>query len=108
MPTFADSSGWIAALNWRDRKHAEAVAALAELADRRERLITTDFVLDETYTVLLHEVGYGVTVRFKRDKFWSFTDCASYIVMREEALTEAFAYDDDFWQMGFTPVSRHR
>ena len=47
-------------------------------------------------------------MRFKRDKFWSFTDCTSYIVTREEALTEAFAYDDDFWQMGFTPVSRHR
>jgi len=141
MPTFVDSSGWIAAKNWRDRRHTEAVAALAELADRRERLVTTDFVLDETYTVLLQEVGYAVTVvfkreldgmaatgtirmihvtpeiqtkawdvfeRFNRDKLWSFTDCTSYIVMREAALTEAFAYDDHFWQMGFIPVARRR
>jgi len=44
----------------------------------------------------------------RSDNFWSFTDCTSYIVMREAALTEAFAYDDHFWQMGFIPVARRR
>jgi len=91
-------------------------------------------VLDETYPVLLYEIGYTVAVQFKReidamvakgtvtlihvtpelqaeawavferfnrDKFWSFTDCTSYVVMRREDVSEAFAFDEHFGQMGF-------
>lgn len=133
-----DTSAWVAAKNWRDVNHAAAAAALSDLADRRERLVTTDFVLDETYTALLYEIGYPATVRFRReieamtgkgtvtlihvtpelqeqawavferfnrDKRWSFTDCTSYAVIRQEGLTQVFAYDEHFAQMGFTVSS---
>jgi predicted nucleic acid-binding protein len=36
------------------------------------------------------------------DKFFSFTDCTSFIVMRQLNLTEAFTNDHHFEQMGFT------
>jgi len=35
------------------------------------------------------------------DKTWSFTDCTSFIVMKNTGLTEVFAFDHHFEQMGF-------
>ena len=34
-------------------------------------------------------------------KEWSFTDCVSYVVMKQREITEAFTFDDHFAQMGF-------
>jgi predicted nucleic acid-binding protein len=38
------------------------------------------------------------------DKAWSLTDCASFIVMKPEGITKAFATDADFEQAGFTKL----
>jgi predicted nucleic acid-binding protein len=35
----------------------------------------------------------------------SLVDWTSFVVMRREAITVAFAYDDDFWAQGFQPIS---
>lgn len=35
------------------------------------------------------------------DQRWSLTDCASFLVMEERGITEAFAYDRGFEQAGF-------
>ena len=39
--------------------------------------------------------------RYNRDKTWSFTDCASFTVMKELKIKTAFTFDDHFEQMGF-------
>ncbi|MBM4461469.1 MAG: type II toxin-antitoxin system VapC family toxin [Chloroflexi bacterium] len=100
----------------------------------RCRLIVTNYILDELYTLLLVNVGYSCAVDYKRkldvlirervvqvvwvteeiaaeawavfeqfnvDKEWSFTDCVSYVVMKRRAITEVFAFDHHFAQMGF-------
>jgi predicted nucleic acid-binding protein len=67
MTLFVDTSAWVAIKDRREKHHAAASAYLGEVARRRERLVTTDFVLDETYTLLLYDVGYEVTVQFKRE-----------------------------------------
>ena len=135
MSVFVDTSAWVALKDHADSHHFAATEFLRKLAGRRERLTTTDFILDETYTLLLYDVGFNVSVQFKaeidqllaaetlrlihigptlqaeawaifqrfnRDKSWSFTDCSSYVVMRHEGITECFAVDQDFVQMGFT------
>lgn len=38
--------------------------------------------------------------RFNRDKLWSFTDCTSYVVMRERKIKTAFSFDEHFREMG--------
>ncbi len=38
---------------------------------------------------------------YNRDKTWSFTDCASFAVMKELKIKTAFTFDDHFEQMGF-------
>ena len=67
VPSFVDTSAWVAVKDRREKHHAAAVAYLGDLAGRQEQLVTTDFILDETYTLLLYDVGYEVTVQFKRE-----------------------------------------
>lgn len=39
--------------------------------------------------------------RFNRDKLWSFTDCTSYVVMKELKIKTSFSFDEHFREMGF-------
>ncbi len=39
--------------------------------------------------------------RFNKDKQWSFTDCTSYVVMKELGIKTVFTFDEHFEQMGF-------
>ena len=103
---------------------------MASLVDTRVTFVTTDYVLDETITLLLYHAGrqhalaFGDAVRHSRqvqlvwvdaniweeawqlfrhydDKVWAFTDCASFVVMRQMGLMQAFTFDDHFGQAGF-------
>lgn len=67
MPTFVDTSGWLAIKNSRDRKHEAAARILTDLRTRRDLLVTSDYVLDETYTGLLYDIGYDAAVQFKHE-----------------------------------------
>jgi predicted nucleic acid-binding protein len=132
---FVDANGWVALYNRRDRLYQVAINLHKRLLNSNRRYVTTNFVLDETYTALLTRVGHFAAVEFgeqirktkaaqiiqitegteekawqlfKRysDKQFSFTDCTSFVVMRELNLTEAFTDDHHFEQMGFTMLLR--
>jgi predicted nucleic acid-binding protein len=123
--TFADTSAWYATVDPNDPNHE--VARLFMLA--RPRLVTTNFVIDETITLVLKRLDYTRALRlgeqlwsgqlariiyitrtdqqaawqfFKRysDKEFSFTDCTSFVVMERLGLTHAFAFDEHFSQTG--------
>jgi hypothetical protein len=133
---FVDTSAWIALSNKRDRLHDIAVKINKKLLQSDGRYVTTNFILDETYTGLLTKVGHSAAVDFGErirntqviqivhitedieeeawnlfkqysDKEFSFTDCTSFIVMFQLNLTEAFTYDHHFEQMGFTIHLKH-
>jgi hypothetical protein len=38
------------------------------------------------------------------DKTWGLVDCASFVVMQDEGITEAFTNDRHFEQAGFTTL----
>jgi len=130
---FVDTSAWDAIADAGDPNHEMALLFRDEIAGQC-RLVVTNYVLDELYTLLLMNVGYQRAVDFKRnldilvgerilkvvwvsedvaseawavferfnvDKQWSFTDCVSYVVMKQQEINEVFAFDDDFAQMGF-------
>lgn len=44
-------------------------------------------------------------IRVSKDKSWSFTDCSSYVMMKEMKITTVFTFDEHFEQMGFTLLS---
>ena len=49
----------------------------------------------------LADEAWRVFEQFNLDKEWSFTDCVSYAVMKRQRITEVFAFDHHFEQMGF-------
>ena len=43
--------------------------------------------------------------RFNKDKQWSFTDCTSYVLIKELKIDQVFTFDKHFKQMGFSILS---
>ena len=127
---FVDTSAWFAAAVPTDSDHPHAARWLAA---NSEPLLTTDYVVDETLTLLrargerrrarllgekffessLTEVYFltegdirqtwSVFQRYD-DKSWSFTDCASKIVIEQMNIAKAFTFDHHFRQFGSVRV----
>ena len=127
---FVDTGAWFASVVPWDANHA---TALAWLSQNQETLITTDYILDETLTLLrvrkesdralalgeqlfsqqlaelylLQEADLHEAWRVFRDfadKEWSFTDCTSKVAMEPLGLKTAFAFDQHFRQFGTVQV----
>jgi len=62
---FVDTSAWAAIADGVDAHHMAALRCKEELAGQY-RLVVTDYVLDELYTLLLMNIGYQRAVAFKR------------------------------------------
>ncbi len=126
-----DTGAWYALEAGDDENHEKAVAFRDEMKNgRRGSLTTSDYVLDETITLLRMRKGVGPALGFL-DKVlasesvhlvwvdpavfheaavlmkesgarkWSFTDCTSFAVMRQLGVKEAFAFDENFGEAGF-------
>ena len=124
---FVDTSGWYAYARGDDPAHGAAREALEKWEGR---LVTTDYVFDETVTLARARLGAAAAAKigdalldagvvalvrllpedfedawesFKKskDKGWSFTDCTSFAVMRRLRLHAAVATDRHFRQAGF-------
>ena len=130
MKVFVDTSAWAAYYDPSDRWHAAAQDAIQRSVHARVTFVTTDYILDETLTLLLMHAGRGVAVQFGEavqesrnvdlvhvsaaiwdqawqmfrrydDKMWAFTDCTSFTVMQQRGLYRAFSFDRHFEQAGF-------
>lgn len=131
---FVDTGGWAALFNAKDRDHQRAAELWRVVCEERRPLLTTDYVLDETYTLIrrsraglrgaidFHELVttshvieiVEVDDRLQKrawklftrydDKVLSFTDCTSFALLQARGLFEVFTFDGDFAQVGF--VSR--
>ena len=128
---FVDTAGWMACADEADPAHDGAVIARDRWLEKGGLLITTDYVLDETLTLLRLRLGMDAAqtwwsqveassrLRWEfigperadaarylffryRDKSFSFTDCTSFAVMRELKVREVLTTDRHFSQMGFT------
>ena len=64
---FVDTSAWDAIKDRNDRHHKAAVEFLQTIVTQKIGIMTSSYVLDETYTLLLNNVGYAVTVRFQEE-----------------------------------------
>lgn len=123
---FVDTSAIFALASERDQRHGEARLLFAALLRTRRRLITHSYVLSETMALLHRRLGrrvaLAVAVEARRFEIeWvderlhgaavaaladaasgvSLVDQVSFIVMREHAIAEAFAFDEDFEAAGF-------
>ena len=63
---FIDTSAWIAIEDKKDINHLKALQFKKQLLDSQKRLITTNYILDETYTLMLLDLEYTRTINFKQ------------------------------------------
>ena len=127
---FVDTAGWMACADGADPAHRPACAARDAALEQGSILVTTDYVIDETLTLIRKRLGLGAAeawwdqvdgssrlrwewigvtraekarrVFFRhRDKDYSFTDCTSLVVMLELKLRQALTTDEHFRRMGF-------
>ena len=130
---FMDSAGFFALWDAADEHHAAATRLQAALAGKHRRFLTTEYIVDETVTLLLVRHSHAAAVDFldtierseslrlewigperfhaagalfrkHADKEWSFTDCVSFATMRELQVRDAFTTDHHFQQAGFVPL----
>lgn len=128
---FVDTSAILALLVATDEAHPAAKMAFARLAAREAALLTTSYVLVETYALLGHRLGIEA-VRGFREQFaplleviWvdqdlhnraldmllqrgsrqlSLVDVTSFLVIGEQQIEEVFAFDRHFENEGFRQV----
>jgi len=64
MKTFVDTGGWLAVIVQPDQYHDVGVLHYEALIRRRERLFTSDYVLDETVTRIRYDASHATAVAF--------------------------------------------
>jgi uncharacterized protein len=132
---FVDTAGWVACADTADPAHNEAGEARDAWLQSGGVLVTTDYVADETLTLLRVRLGLATAeawwqqvdssprLRWEyvgmaradkaralffryRDKDFSFTDCTSFVIMRELRIREALTTDHHFVQAGFVTLPK--
>src|SRR6267143_4954673 len=83
----------VTALTIRSKSHALGVAGgRAILESKSLRILRVETTVFET--------AWKLFVRSK-DKWWSFTDCTSFVLMQNLGIRKALAFDANFQQAGF-------
>jgi len=127
---FVDTAGWTMLADESDPQHATACAFRDEWLASAGVLVSSDFVMDETLTLMRVRLGLNAAERWWdqvegsprvhwewidparaekarywffrwRDKDFSFTDCSSFVVMKERRIKAALTNDRHFVQAGF-------
>lgn len=130
---FVDTSALYALIDKRDAHHRKTKEVVATLLQSRCRLVTTDYVVAESVNLANARVGsmFGIRIldlleqstgiriewitsaRFEstkryfrqhNDHRYSFTDCASFIIMRELGVMDALTTDRHYVEAGFVPL----
>lgn len=123
---FVDTGAWYALADRNDPDHRRVAEFLKT---QTLRLVTTNFVFDESVTLIRYRLGFTAAKTFGeqmlrasvanvlavtrqdeakaweiftryRDKSFSFTDCTSFAMMQRLKLDSAVAIDADFRAFG--------
>jgi len=128
---YIDTGAFIARHLKRDRYNEIALTLWKDLQTKKERYFTSNFVLDETFTLLGRRAGYNFasqrahniylsdTITILRpnredelkaidlfEKYSnlkvSYTDCISFVLMSRNKINKVFTFDKHFELAGFT------
>lgn len=127
---YVDTGAYLARYLRRDQYHQKANAFWEKIRQNQESCFTSNFVLDETFTLLGRWAGYDFASQkaviiyasklqtilrptredeikaieiFQKyaDQNVSFTDCISIILMRNNKIKRVFSFDSHFKRAGF-------
>jgi len=126
---FVDTSAFLAVLNRDDENHPQAARQWEEVLRDDWDLVTTSYVLVETFAVCQSRLGMNAARAFHTDvtpllrvewidaerhaaaaaavlaagkRQLSLVDCVGFETMRQLGLNQAFAFDRHFRDQGFT------
>jgi predicted nucleic acid-binding protein len=130
---FVDSNGFAGIGIKGDIHNRDSVAILRNLTLTGRSMIATNFIIAETYSVVLSRAGRLAALnvldliknsveliervteedeeravailRQYDDKAFSYTDATSFAVMERLGLRDAFTFDRQFAQFGFSPLT---
>lgn len=127
---FVDTGALLARFVARDQHHTKAQRSWKQLRRNEWQSYTSNFVLNETFTLLARRTTYEFAAERARnllvsqaltilrpdssdelraldlfekfsDQRVSYTDCISFVLMRRRAIHRAFAFDRHFRDAGF-------
>ena len=127
---FVDTSALYALIDRRDSHHSMMSGLVRRILQSRRRLVTTDYIVCEAVNLANARAGHYVgrrildlidrssalrvegigSLRFEATKVfyrrhsdhrYSFTDCTSFVIMRELKLLEVLTTDQHFREAGF-------
>lgn len=127
---FVDTSWFKAFSDPKDDFYEEASQQFVKIKKEGIELVTTNFMLDESYTLIRNKVGYESAMEFREllkslshvlelvrilpedeSNAWnwfiekwsnlSFTDCTSFAVMKRLGLLDVATFDQHFAKAGF-------
>jgi len=131
---FVDTSFFKGLIDVRDDFHQQAKDSWQKLKEEDATLITSNYVLDETFTLIKLRCGIKIVDQFRDDiaksshviklmrvtvvdeaEAWkwflndwsklSFTDCVSFAMLKRLDITRVAAFDEHFKRAGFTFIS---
>lgn len=125
---FIDTSAFLAVLDADDEFHPKAKKAWGEILASDSALVTSNYILVETFALVQNRLGLPAIRVFQEDivpllsirwvdatihsaaasallaanrKKLSLVDCVSFEVMRHTAIKRAFTFDRHFKEQGF-------
>lgn len=128
VTAMVDTSAFIALVDRGDDRNAAAAAALKSSLDRRDLLLTTNYIVTEALSLAQNRLGMAAVRAIAEDHLdamtvvWvtpedhncgfeallssgrrrlSLVDCVTFAVMRRLRVVRAFAYDRHFDEQGF-------
>ena len=130
---FIDTGAFVARHVIKDQHHFEALPVWAQILHHDIRCFTSNFVIEETITLIAQRTDYAFAHRIARllystpdleilrtdrdmelkaleffnkyaDQEISFTDCISFVLMQVHRLTRVFCFDRHFDTPGFIRI----
>ena len=128
MTIFIDTSAFYALLDRDDANHEAAKGAWTKILNAESTLVTSNYVLVETFALLQSRLGMIAVRAFQEDilpiinlefvnlethrsgtaallaaskRSFSFVDCISFEIMRTLGIKKALAFDAHFKEAGF-------
>ena len=131
MKIFIDTSAFYALLDRDDDNHEAAKNAWAKILTAENTLVTSNYVLVETFALMQNRLGVAAVRAFQEDllpilnvefvnlethrsgtsallaaskRSLSLVDCISFELMRTLGIKSAFAFDAHFKEAGFQAI----